>query len=113
MIYGNAGAAHNAAISRMIVALGESEGSLSPNELKTLLENADAQRAEFYGWYNSTIRRRDYAESAEVLAIAADPIDVVSIISDWLLLQQENYRDQREALRRELNECKWRDWGQL
>jgi hypothetical protein len=111
--FSNARAAHNAAIARMIVALGEPADSLPQDELDKLLANADSKRAVFYDWYNSTIGGPDDTTGETEATSAVDPIEIVSILSDWLKLQQELNRDQREALRRELNECKWRDWGQL
>lgn len=114
MLFGSARAAHNSAIARLIVALGETADSLPQNELQDLLATADEKRESFYRWYNSTIGGPDDNRSGETKATSAvDPVEIVSIISDWLKLQQELNRDQRNALRKELDECKWSDWNQL
>jgi len=114
LLFSNAGAAHNAAIARMIVALGEGAGALPKNELEDMLANADSEREAFYVWYNSTIRRPENNNSGEMGSTTAiDPMEIVSIISEWLMLQQDLNREQRATLRKELGECKWRDWNQL
>ena len=114
LLYNQAAAAYNTAITRMIVALGKSPEALPSAELNRLLANADARNEAFFEWYDATYGEPENTTTGDVKHTSAvDPIKVALAISGWLKLEQELNRGDREALRRELNECKWRGWDEL
>jgi hypothetical protein len=119
VLYGDAMAAHNALVSRMLVALGEPQGSFTQAELDTLTSEADEKRSAFYEWYRGGPPRSANEDSYHGKSgkTTSAPIDEViqlfGIITDWRKMQDAIDREQRDAIRRELSACEWRSWDEI
>jgi hypothetical protein len=110
--YANAAAAHDQAITEIVVALATSDTQMSKARLKELLTSADNSTAVFLQWYESAMAEPADRRGAGALGSGADSaISLLTVATDLLKLRNEKHREERKALIKQLNNSRWRDWG--
>lgn len=118
-LYSDAAAAHNALITRIILAVENRDDSLE-QELEGLLADADSKAVKFLGWYKRVTKRDSrgghggggYGAGSPALLI--EPIlSALGIGTEVWKIKEEKDAKRREVFRKQLEECKWLTWGEL
>jgi hypothetical protein len=110
-LYRDARAKHNAAIAWMITAL--SQQVADPNELKTLLSEADEARIRFHKWYDGPARKEGVAECSTCAMSVELLVAIADLFVDIIQTHNELVVQQRQEIQQQLKACEWASWAEL
>lgn len=111
-LYEDARAAHALAISQMRQALVARGKPLSTGRLQKLFSDADGKRHAFHDWCNGTYKAEYQSESGwcQSCALVDVVLDVASLYTEWVKIQEARDQQQRAVILQELEKCNWVSW---
>jgi hypothetical protein len=112
VLYTNAMAANNHLISLMAIAMGEPQDQKS---IKTIQWHKQKADDEWSVYYSSQFPKYavSYGDTKSGTAQASESAIAVSILVELVKIREDRAREQRAAIRQQLNDCKWRAWNDI
>jgi hypothetical protein len=108
-LYDAAKGANDAAISRIVIALGEQPGTLTKEELDGLFATADQERRKFLDFFQKPDTNVKVGECTS-MEFAASLLDFGTSIVELVNSRNREALEERRTVRAELEKCRWKEW---